>query len=349
MNVRHTESGFTAVELLITLFVAAAFLIAGYQLFNVVIRDGGQTRAESRAANIAYDYLRQYSSSITVPCTPSTPLDNAVVTAEGLTSVSVTITISCLPDAIDSISKVEASISYNTPQQTVKYATYSNSAGASGTADITNGLVSWWKMNGNTNNSIGSTNGVPTNVTPGQNSAGQNNMAYMFVNTGFTTSSSFITTASTFGLGTKNVSISCWVNNDPTNPALSRGVYVSVGSASGYSIGVGDTSFTTAGNKLIMQFDGVRTMATTTVITGGWHHIVLNIDTAGVPSAYVDGDPVSGTYSGAGPLTPAGNSTMIGATSATAGFFTGSIDDVRLYNRLLPLTDIQALKNLGAR
>jgi len=38
----NKQAGFSAVELLITLFVAAAFLVAGYSLYNVVIKDGGE-------------------------------------------------------------------------------------------------------------------------------------------------------------------------------------------------------------------------------------------------------------------------------------------------------------------
>jgi len=347
MNRRHTQSGFTAVELLITLFVAAAFLVAGYQLFNVVIRDGGQTRAESRAANIAYDYMRKYTSTaVTVPCTESTPLTDEVVAVEGLTNVNISITITCLPDAVNSLSKVEAMVSYNTPQQTVTYATYTNSAGASGTADVTNGLVAWWKMNSDTNNSIGTPNGVGTNISSAPNYAGQNDMAYAFVNSGTAVNSSQIITSSTFGLGAKNVALSVWVNNT-TTASLSKGVFVSVGSGSGYSIGLGGSSFITAGNNLIMQFDGVRTMVTTTQVPAGWHHIVMNIDAAGVPSAYLDGTPVAGTYSGAAPSTPSGNFSIIGAISSTSSFFTGSLDDVRLYNRMLPQSDISLLTAAG--
>ena len=44
MTQRFSTAGFTAVELLVTLFVAAAFLLAGYQLFNFVIRDGSKNR-----------------------------------------------------------------------------------------------------------------------------------------------------------------------------------------------------------------------------------------------------------------------------------------------------------------
>lgn len=122
---RHNESGFTAVELLITLFVAAAFLVAGYQLYNVVIKDGGQTRAQARAANVAYDYLRRYSPSAVSPCVVSRPLNAASINVSGLAAVTVTVDLSCPYAATTSITKLDVTIFYNNnPQQTVKYSTY---------------------------------------------------------------------------------------------------------------------------------------------------------------------------------------------------------------------------------
>ncbi len=123
---RQKEEGFTAVELLVTLFVAAAFLIAGYQLFSLVIRDGGQTRSESRAGNVAYDYLRRYTSNATNPCSPQTPLTNSPITITGTVDARVTVEIECPIAATPSLSKVTATVSYNNPVQTVTYSTYVN-------------------------------------------------------------------------------------------------------------------------------------------------------------------------------------------------------------------------------
>ena len=120
------EEGFTAVELLVTLFVAAAFLIAGYQLFSLVIRDGGQTRSESRAGNVAYDHLRRYTSSAANPCTAQTPLTNSPVSISGLMNSSVSVVITCPIAATVSLSKITATVSYNNPVQTVTYSTYVN-------------------------------------------------------------------------------------------------------------------------------------------------------------------------------------------------------------------------------
>ena len=36
----HFDDGFSAVELLITLFIGSIFLLAGYQLYSFVLRNG---------------------------------------------------------------------------------------------------------------------------------------------------------------------------------------------------------------------------------------------------------------------------------------------------------------------
>jgi len=116
---KRLDQGFSAVELLITLFVAAAFIVAGYQLYNVVVKDGGQARADVRAANVAYDYLRRYEPVVTDPCVAATPLNNSSIMVAGLSNVRITIGISC-PYASTSglnntrsISKITATLQYN--------------------------------------------------------------------------------------------------------------------------------------------------------------------------------------------------------------------------------------------
>jgi hypothetical protein len=89
------ESGFSAVELLITLFIAVAFIAAGYQLYSAVIGDGGLARSRAIASNIAYENLREVAGNTNPsPCQPppatiiSSPamppnsnLDNPVISA----------------------------------------------------------------------------------------------------------------------------------------------------------------------------------------------------------------------------------------------------------------------------
>lgn len=122
----YASHGFTAVELLITLFVAAAFLVAGYQLFNVVITDGGNTRIEASASNIAYDYLRRYSNSATSPCTTSNPITEEGIWIDGAVNAEVSVSITCPQSATTTLSKVEVIVQYGegSDVRTVKYATF---------------------------------------------------------------------------------------------------------------------------------------------------------------------------------------------------------------------------------
>lgn len=124
---RITQQGFTAVELLITLFVAAAFLIAGYQLFTVVIRDGGATRAEAKAANYAYDRLRRFEAFAENPCVAkASSYNNTPVTVDGLTDAKLTVLYSCPNPSAPSLTMVNVVLTYNNPPQTVKFTSYIN-------------------------------------------------------------------------------------------------------------------------------------------------------------------------------------------------------------------------------
>jgi prepilin-type N-terminal cleavage/methylation domain-containing protein len=128
--INKKQSGFTAVELLITLFVAAAFLVTGYQLYTIIIKDSGNTRAQARAANVAYDYIRRYSPSASNPCAASTPVNNSSINVSGLQNVTVTVNFTCpysvAPASAPTITAVDIVVSYNSPQQSVEYKTYVN-------------------------------------------------------------------------------------------------------------------------------------------------------------------------------------------------------------------------------
>lgn len=116
--------GFSTVELLITLFIAAAFLVSGYQLYGLVMRESGEANAQARASNTAYDYLQRYKTTATNPCSATTIVSGESVTVEGLADVIATVSISCPYSTSTSVSRVQATIQYGNPQQTVTNATY---------------------------------------------------------------------------------------------------------------------------------------------------------------------------------------------------------------------------------
>jgi len=122
-----TQQGFSAVELLITLFVAATFIATGYQLYSIIIKDGGDVRQRAKASNIAYENMRRYSAQATSPCTAVTPSPAPSIPANsGLESPSITVTISCPYGTGSPVSKVEAVVRYGAPQQEVAHAVLVN-------------------------------------------------------------------------------------------------------------------------------------------------------------------------------------------------------------------------------
>lgn len=122
------KAGFSTVELLVTLFVAAAFLLSGYQLYAMIIKDGGETRAQAKASNLAYDYLQQYKTNSTYilsSCVGSTPKTNWVITPAitGLPKATLSVVITCPYPATPSLSKVQITINYGSGKN-VTQATY---------------------------------------------------------------------------------------------------------------------------------------------------------------------------------------------------------------------------------
>jgi hypothetical protein len=124
-NHHSTQSGFSAVELLISLFIAAAFIATGYQLYSVVIQNGSDARQEAQANNIAYQNLRTYEPEATTPCSAVTPSPTPTIpSSSNLTSPSITVTISCPYGTSLNLSEIDVVVKYGIPQQEVEHALF---------------------------------------------------------------------------------------------------------------------------------------------------------------------------------------------------------------------------------
>ncbi|MEO6109730.1 MAG: LamG domain-containing protein [Candidatus Saccharimonadales bacterium] len=338
---RYPQAGFTAVELLITLFVAAAFLIAGYQLFNIVIKDGGQARSESRAGNVAYDYLRRYSPSATDPCTAQTPLTNSPIDIDGLDTVTISVSISCPSYSTTGLSKVEATISYNTPQQTTEYATFVNGSGLQ-SADITDGLIGWWKFNGDANTSVGSSNGALTNATPVPGPSGTENTAYSLSGT-----NSYIRFDTNSMPSPMNaITISVWAK--PSSASASFMTTNPVGAAGS----IIQILIPYTGNTMYWDFGNQTTGRLTTPFNVAWFNTwSLYTFTASASTGtkiYRNGSVIASSAT-AGTYTKTGQTLDLGYYAGGSAYWTGSIDDMRMYDRALSSTEISSLYAGGAK
>ena len=88
------EKGFTAVELLVSIFIGVMLLGAGYQLYSVAMQSSGDAQRRSQASNVAYDLLRNAQPSISDPCAPSTSAP-AVPASSGLTGATAALAATC--------------------------------------------------------------------------------------------------------------------------------------------------------------------------------------------------------------------------------------------------------------
>ena len=122
-NQRTSQSGFSAVELLITLFIGVAFMATCYQLYSIINNNGGAVRAQARASSVAYQYLQEYRTKATGPCSVQTASPSVPANA-GLSSASVDARITCPYGTSSTISHVAIIVRYDNPQKEVTHATF---------------------------------------------------------------------------------------------------------------------------------------------------------------------------------------------------------------------------------
>lgn len=122
---RANESGFTAVELLITLFIAAVFIMTGYQLYSVIISDGASARNQAKAANVAYEYLAKYQASVPASCSAST-VSPTPPTDSGVPSIEIDVNTTCPYGAGYPISRIEVVVEFGSasPKEKVSSVVY---------------------------------------------------------------------------------------------------------------------------------------------------------------------------------------------------------------------------------
>lgn len=126
---RAAEQGFTVVELMITLFIAAAFIFTGYRLYGMVMQRTNEARHLSEASNIAYKELRRhstYDNSVSSNCAVPTKLPTSSLSAlpPSLPAPAHIEVVRC-QFALGSrrMMKIDATVTYGNPQRKVVHAT----------------------------------------------------------------------------------------------------------------------------------------------------------------------------------------------------------------------------------
>lgn len=221
---------------------------------------------------------------------------------------------------------------------------------------LQDGLVAWWKMNGNANDSARLNNGNVIGAVPTTGQNGQANGAYSFNGV-----NSFIEYNPESIKNTDiPLTVSAWVRWDmphdtmfnafsSDNGALYNGFWFNLNASGTVSINYGDGTGGGAGNR--------RSLTSTSTMPndGNWHHVVGIIRGATDMSMYVDGTSYAGTYSGTGGDMVHYQSTTT-YLSTTGSYYPqgpyfgkGSVDDLRIYDRDLSASEVSSLYSQGAQ
>ncbi len=229
----------------------------------------------------------------------------------------------------------------------------------SGINYITNGLMAWYKFDegsGTTANDSSGNGNTGTLINSPTWTTGKIDGALSFVSA----SSQYVNCGTNLGLGgrTSNLTICLWYYQASSND---HGAFFKLGNSTdvsgGDGVGVGisgqpaTNGFETAGNRIASLYEGVRWIDSGVNTTTGWHQFAIVIDSSGNPTIYSDGNSI---YSdNLGSMLAIGS---VGTSIAQVGgytssipsnrFWTGKLDDVRIYNRALSPTEITTIYNL---
>jgi hypothetical protein len=221
----------------------------------------------------------------------------------------------------------------------------------SNTTALSSGLVGYWNFDGGTTHwNTGKVDDVSGNGNTGQlinmststsPVAGKIGQALKFDGT-----SSYVNIPASASLtSTNTMTVSAWVKTASSSPyilAMDPGCAKSTTHCGPYSL-----STINGGRFTINNFTGVVIDSSVSIADGKWHHVVGTYDKVNA-KIFVDGVQTGSTaYSNS--ISGTSLPIRIGGDDRTpvGNFFPGTIDDVRIYNRALSASEVQALYRMG--
>lgn len=235
--------------------------------------------------------------------------------------------------------------------QTRTILTQSPDGCADGTPDIleqscitTVGLISYWPLDGNANDAVGSNNGTVVNAQLTTGLTGGANTAYSFDGSG-----DYINMGANFDqyfdLG-DTVTICSWAQSSDWTTD-----YSVVGTTGTYASGI--VVFGTYQEKIYLysNYPSVLPFGATNLVDGTWNHLCWDMTMGSSLKMYLNGEL---DYSGSFTKYPTSNigNLLVGAWrySVNNQYYSinGKIDQVRFYNRSLSADEIRSIYNVEA-
>ena len=326
------KSGFTIVELLIVVVVIAILAAITIVAYNGIRQraDESSLKSELSQAVKKIESVKVLSGTETYPSSQ---------TAAGLPDSRIG-ALSYFYSAIDNsycVQLIKGSLTY-----------YSNNDSRNPTEGscAASNLVGWWKLNGDSIDSSGKgNNGIPAGITQAVGENGQSNGAYGFT---FDANSS-VTIPSSTSINTDLQTFSIWVNPiDWLSPTASVLMSKRDADQKGFFM-----AYIVASNTLAFDCGSTSQRWATGYIppVATWTHIAFTCSLDGTVIFYLNGVK-QGTRTGVNRSTISTPAQLrIGRDSNDSLRYNlnGSLDDARLYNRVLNDSEIQLLYNSHAK
>jgi alpha-tubulin suppressor-like RCC1 family protein len=242
---------------------------------------------------------------------------------------------------------------YNGGYRTFQYCNGGSWQKMGGAGDTASNLVGWWKLDDGAGTSAADSSGAGNTGTlvntPTWTTSGMNNGALTFNGT---TQWVNVPEAASLQLS-GSWTVSAWVNLSalPTSGnteafVVKTGYYSDIN----YAIGVSNGGYGCAGVAWVGWYQvypdgwsGAACYQPSAITTGTWYHVAATWDGTTV-TLYVNGAQVAQSVTGTVPATGAGYMSIGQDYYGNSGAFTsGTIDDVRVYNRALTATDVMTL------
>ena len=317
---RTTIRAFTIVELLIVIVVIA--IVAAITL---VVYTGVQDRAKQAAlqsdlvqAGTTLESIKLQNPGEAYPTVLPESIANGSNTYYSTFTSLTSTSAYCLTRSMDN----------------VQY--FITSANTEPTPGSCEGLVGWWRLNANANDSSGyGSSGAVNGPTPTTGQNGVANHAYAFDGVADYID---LPSSSILPSGLSNRTMCAWGNASALDGLRWMVAYGTPAAKQAMFVGQRDGSLYGGG----YSSDAIATGYWT---TGVWRHICLTYDgTTG--RVYADGQQQA-TRTDAWNLVR--SVFYIGRQVNGSQYWAGAIDDVRIYNRVLSVAEIQALYTAGAR
>jgi len=222
-----------------------------------------------------------------------------------------------------------------------------------------NGLVSWWRLEGNANDEMGLNNGTLSNPAPILVN-GKYGKAYNFTGMGENIT---ISDNASLRLQNQNMTMIAWINFDDLTLSQSYFavpiIYKGGGGSdsgnplmlSGYALYIKDTIGDGISAKSHAYTNAFSSTPNRTMQRNSWNHLAVSTNLTSLPGTLTWISYINGYYDrrtnkiGMGPMDSTGIDLSIGLDDYPNPMF-GIIDEVMIFNRTLSADEIKALYSL---